>query len=105
MGMKIDFSDLLKAIPQFKEAAEQAVLDATKKVTLDVHANVVRGSPVDSGEFRGNWTVETPTKPFEGGKVENNTAYGPALVHGHSDQAPNGWLDNAILAATKLRGK
>lgn len=103
--MKIDLSQLTKAIPQFKKAAEDAVLEATQKITLDVHANVVRGSPVDTGEFRGAWTVEVPQKPFDNGKVENTTVYGPQLVHGHSDQAPDGWLDHAIEAAVKLRGK
>ena len=103
--MKIDMSGLLKAIPEFKKAAEQQVLETTQKITLDVHANVVRGSPVDTGAFRGAWTVETPQKPFDSGKIENTTPYGPALVHGHSNQAPQGWLDNAIEAATKLGGK
>lgn len=103
--MKVDFSDFLKTLPAFKKAAEQAVFEATQKVTLDVHANVVRASPVDTGNFRGNWTVETPSKPFDGGRVENTTPYGPALVNGHSDQAPQGWLDNAINAAVKLGGK
>jgi len=103
--IKIDMSDVIRAVAEFKKAAEQQVLELTQKVTLDVHANVVRGSPVDTGNFRGNWTVETPKKPFDNGRIENTTPYGPTLVHGHSDQAPNGWIDNSILAATKLGGK
>lgn len=99
--MKIDMSDLLKAIPKFKAEAEKQVLEVTQKITLDVHAAVVKGSPVDTGAFRGAWTVETPQRPFDSGKIENTTPYGPALVHGHSNQAPNGWLDNVVASATR----
>lgn len=100
--LKIDLSDLLNKTPAITKMVEQKVVDVAAKVTLDVHANVVAGSPVDTGAFRGAWTVETPTKPFENGKVENTTPYGPALVEGHSGQAPKGWIDNAVLAATRL---
>lgn len=100
--LKIDLSDLIKQTPTIKKMVEQKVVDVAAKVTLDVHANVVAGSPVDTGEFRGKWTVETPTQPFQNGKVENTTPYGPQLVNGHSDQAPKGWIDNAVLAATRL---
>ncbi|QWT14564.1 hypothetical protein [Sphingobium xenophagum] len=100
--LKIDLFDLLNKTPAIKKMVEQKVVDVAAKVTLDVHANVVAGSPVDTGEFRGKWTVETPTQPFQNGKVENTTPYGPQLVNGHSDQAPKGWIDNAVLAATRL---
>ena len=100
--LKFDISDLINKTPAISKMVEQKVVDVAAKVTLDVHANVVIASPVDTGEFRGKWTVETPTKPFENGKVENTTPYGPELVNGHSDQAPKGWIDNAVLAATRL---
>ena len=100
--IKFDFSDLIKNMPIIESMIEREEIALAAKVTIDVHRNVVLGSPVDTGAFRAAWTVETPTRPFENGKVENNTAYGPALVHGHSTQAPNGWIDNAIEAATRL---
>ena len=103
--IRIDMTDLLKGVEAFKQAAEQQVLEVTQKITLDVHANVVRGSPVDKGEFRSAWTVEVPQKPFDNGRVENTTPYGPALAQGHSDQAPDGWIDNAVEAAAKFGGK
>jgi hypothetical protein len=105
MTIKIDFSKLLAGIPEIQKLAEEAVLDAAKKITLDVHANVVRGSPVDSGEFRGKWTVETPNKIGDSGKITNTTPYGPALAEGHSPQAPDGWIENAMASATRLKGK
>jgi hypothetical protein len=102
--VKFDFSDLIAKAQKIDQRIAQTVLDVTQKVTLDVHANVVRGSPVDTGEFRGAWTVETPTAPYENSRVENTTVYGPQLMRGSSTQAPNGWVDDAVQAATKLGG-
>lgn len=100
--LKMDISDLINKTPAINKMVEQKVVDVAAKVTLYVHANVVIASPVDTGAFRSAWTVETPTKPFENGKVENTTPYGPELLNGHSNQAPKGWIDNAVLAATRL---
>jgi len=100
--IKIDFSDFTSKLKQMKELAGKEQLELNKKITADVHTNVVLGSPVDTGNFRAAWTVELPNKPFENGKVENTTPYGPALARGHSQQAPNGWIENAVEAATKL---
>ena len=100
--MKIDLSDLIAKQSAIKRMVEAKQVEVAAKITVDVHAAVVLGSPVDTGKFRGAWTVETPTKPFENGKIENNTEYGPALAKGHSKQAPDGWIDNAVEAATRL---
>lgn len=100
--LKIDISDLINKTPAIKKLVEEKVLEISQKVTLDVHANIVTASPVRDGTFRGAWTVETPKHPFENGVIENNTVYGPQLLDGHSPQAPKGWVDNAILAATRL---
>ncbi|NML04272.1 HK97 gp10 family phage protein [Sphingomonas sp. G-3-2-10] len=105
MTVRINLSDLIAKKAVFNKLIEEKVVHVAQKITTDVHRNVVIGSPVDTGTFRGAWTVETPQKPFENGKVENTTAYGPYLVHGHSKQAPDGWIDNAIEAATRLGGK
>ena len=103
--MKIDFSDLIGGIPEIDKLVADTALEVTKKITLDVHAEVVRASPVDEGDFRRAWTVETPTSAFGDGRIENNMPYAQALAHGHSKQAPDGWIDNAIEAATRLGGK
>ena len=100
--MKIDISDLIAKQAKIVKMVEDKQVEVAAKITLDVHAAVVLGSPVDTNNFRGNWTVETPTKPFEDGKIENNTEYGPVLAKGHSKQAPDGWIDNAVEAATRL---
>ena len=102
MTMKIDFSDLIKKRAAIERMVQQEQVDLAAKMTIDVHAAVVLGSPVDTGAFRAAWTVTVPDKPFQNGVIENSTPYGPALMHGHSKQAPNGWVANAIEAATKL---
>lgn len=100
--MKIDFSDLIAKQAAIKKMVEDKQVEVAAKVTVDVHKAVVLGSPVDTGTFRGAWTAETPTKPFQDGKIENATVYGPALARGHSKQAPDGWIENAVEAATRL---
>lgn len=102
MAFKIDLSDLIAKQAKINKMVEAKAVELAAKVTVDVHAAVVLGSPVDTGKFRGAWTVETPTKPFENSRIENNTEYGLALTKGHSKQAPNGWIENAVEAATKL---
>lgn len=98
----IDVSDLIAQQGAIKKMIEDKQVEVAAKITVDLHADLVRGSPVDSGEFRGAWTVDTPAKPFQNGKIENQTVYGPALMRGHSSQAPDGWVENAIEARTRL---
>ncbi|MGZ0071719.1 hypothetical protein ACT9ST_08435 [Sphingobium limneticum] len=105
MGIRFNMDDLIRGRAEVKDMMDEVVLETTKKITLDVHANVVRGSPVRDGTFRGAWEVETPTKAGDSGKIINTTVYGPQLAKGHSPQAPDGWIENAIEAATRLRGK
>ena len=99
--MKVDLSDLIGKRGAIKKLVEQKQVELAAKVTLDAHANVVMASPVDTGKFRGAWTVQTPSKPFENGTIENNTEYAVPLAHGHSPQAPAGWIENACKAAVK----
>ncbi len=99
--MKIDLSDLVGKRGKIQKAIEAKQVEVAAKVTLDAHRNLVMGSPVDDGDFRAAWTVETPTKAFEDGKIENNIEYAIPLWNGHSPQAPAGWGENAITAAVK----
>lgn len=105
MSIRFDMSKLIAARAKFAQLQEQKVLEATQKITLDVGRKLIEGSPVDTGAFRGAWQIETPTAAGQPGRVSNPTPYGPALARGHSDQAPNGWIDNAVEAAAKLGGK
>jgi hypothetical protein len=101
MAIKIDLSDLIGKRGLINKVVEDKVLEVTQKVTLDAHRNLVLASPVDTGAFRGAWTAEVPTKAFESGAIENNTEYAVPLAHGHSPQAPAGWIEGCVLAAVK----
>ena len=50
--MKMDFSDLTGNIGKDMELTEQEVVDLTAKITLDVHADVVLATPVDTNVAR-----------------------------------------------------
>jgi hypothetical protein len=99
--IRIDMSDLIGKRGAIQKMIEAKQVEVAAKVTLDAHKNLVLASPVDTGAFRAAWTVETPTKAFENGKIENNTEYAVPLVNGHSPQAPAGWIENAVVAAVK----
>lgn len=71
---------------------DDIVQDIQKRL-LDLHSMLVQKSPVDTGSFRAAWTVDTATL-----SVENNNEYAEALAHGHSPQAPDGWIDESITA-------
>lgn len=101
MTIRIDLSDLIGKRSAITKMIEDKAVEITAKVTLDAHRNVVMASPVDTGNFRGAWTVETPTKPFENGTIENATEYAVPLANGHSPQAKPGWIENACKAAVK----
>jgi hypothetical protein len=99
--IKIDISDLVSKRGAIQKMVEAKQVEVAAKVTLDAHKNLVLASPVDEGTFRGAWTVETPTKPFQNGVIENNTEYAVPLAHGHSPKAPAGWVENAVVTAVK----
>ena len=103
--IRFDMSALIAARARFAKMQEDKVLEVTQKLTLDVGRKLIEGSPVDTGEFRGAWEIETPTAAGQPGRITNPTPYGPQLARGHSDQAPNGWIDNAVEAAVRFGGK
>lgn len=100
----IDMSDMLAKRGALARLLDKVVLETTQKLTLDVGARLMIASPVDTGTFRAAWTIETPTRAYQAGTVTNNTVYGPALAKGHSAQADDGWIDNAVMAAVRFGG-
>lgn len=70
---------------------EDDVLREIKKRLLDLHSDLVMKSPVDTGNFRSNFTVDLNALT-----IENNSEYAEALAHGHSPQAPDGWIDDSV---------
>ncbi len=94
--MKIDFSDLTNNIEKDMELTEQQVVEVTSKITLDVHADLVLATPVDTSRARQGWTAETPSAPYEPGIIENNVEYIGVLNDGHSPQAPAGFVETTV---------
>ena len=62
-----------------------------KKMILDLHAGLVMATPVDTGNARGSWTVDTATLT-----VQSDCEYMPALNNGHSGQAPAGFIETEV---------
>lgn len=98
---------------------EAQIASALHEVAIEMLTRIVMRSPVDTGVFRGNWQVGINVKPSgvldepdtsgaatiargtsvikkaKAGDtifITNNLAYGPALEHGWSKQAPNGMV-------------
>lgn len=91
-----------------------------KKLTFDIHADILRGTPVDTGRARANWMVTVgapstivtdavdpegamppPDLQLDGTRdtfIINNLSYIEALEHGHSQQAPLGMVRLALEA-------
>lgn len=108
---KLDLQDA------FETEVEQTVILIQQKIAMEALNRVVMKSPVDTGRFRGNWTVavgrqdltvtdnedkpgnETIARgtPIINGAptysviwLSNNLPYAEALENGHSKQAPAG---------------
>ena len=94
--MRIDASDLLRNLDADRKANEQLIIDKVSKVTLDAHADLVRATPVDTGQARQGWEVTTPTTVDQPGIIENNVEHIVYLNDGHSKQAPDGFVDTIV---------
>lgn len=108
---------------QIKAAYNKKVLglldQVTRKIALDVQADLVASTPVDTGRARSNWLpsinrIRTDTTESTGGSISinfsgynlgdkiyltNNLPYIKRLNEGSSKQAPAGFVDDAILRA------
>lgn len=121
------FSKRMTALAKTFESNAQ---DLVVKTALTVHSVVVLGTPVDTGRARGSWlvainrpadgTAESPgdfgyvaattkaQRVLKGYKAEqdvhltNNLPYIVPLNQGHSQQAPAGFVEDAIAAGVRL---
>lgn len=115
----------------FKEEVEDVVVMIHKKIAMTALTRVVMMSPVDTGRFRGNWTVaegkpnlkndypadkggngtisrEAPNvdaiKGFTMSWLSNNVPYAEALENGHSKQAPGGMVAITFTELSAMLG-
>lgn len=119
-------------ITRFCGNTKDGISRAVRKLVLDLHSNIVRRSPVDTGRFRANNQVSLNSIPADAvlgfdkngnGTVSvgeavmirfsigdtiflyNNVEYALALEYGHSTQAPEGvYRLSAMELITKIGG-
>ena len=119
-------------ITRFCGNTKEGISRAVRKLVLDLHSNIVRRSPVDTGRFRANNQVSLNSIPsdavlafdksgsatitvgesvmvrFEVGDtvfLYNNVEYALALEYGHSTQAPQGVYRLSVMElVAKLGG-
>lgn len=125
MAQKDNINAIMKGL---EDVAERAV----RKITLDVTANLIESTPVDTGWARANWvpsigaSVSVPAPNTGGGVgsaqakqaagiasvlgytlgpvvyVSNNVPYITKLNEGSSKQAPQGFVQAAVVKAAKI---
>lgn len=102
------------------------VATVVKKLSFDIFADVVVGTPVDTGRAMNNWVISVGSpsrhvtdeggpkasvaadkastalgelatvRPFDTVWISNNLPYIGFLEEGSSKQAPSGWVERAI---------
>ncbi|TCT87607.1 HK97 gp10 family phage protein [Pseudomonas sp. LP_4_YM] len=112
----------------FADVVEEQVTQRVRVIALAMLNEVVLGSPVDTGRFRGNNIVSIgspvfiqtdevdPTgaatlragasalsglEPFTTVYIQNNLPYAEALENGHSQQAPSGVYGLAFIGVSE----
>lgn len=91
--MRIDVSDLLKEIDVDLEEARKFA----NKLASELHAGLVRATPVDTGRARNGWELELGDTPV----VQNMVPYIGVLNDGHSKQAPKMFVEAEIDRVTR----
>jgi hypothetical protein len=106
-------------VAKWTTKTEAKIETAIRKIAIDVFAEVIMMSPVDTGRFRGNWQVAIGTIPNGTLEIDdkegtatlakaqaeamglkagqtiyliNNLPYARALEYGLSQQAPGGMI-------------
>jgi hypothetical protein len=78
---------------RFQKNVKRAVENATKDVSEALFKDIVRRSPVRSGQFKRSWSKSGTGTRY---KISNPQTYGGALERGRSRQAPRGVVKPAI---------
>lgn len=96
--IRFDFSDILNNLDFEDDLNEALVEDVRVKTGADLLAGLVLATPVDTGQARNGWQIDTT-----GGQttVENRVPYINRLNEGHSKQAPAGFVENVIDDVTR----
>lgn len=91
--IRIEFptvSDIIKEV-------EQTIHDETNKMAADLHAGLMRATPVDTGRARNGWQLTPGDEPV----IENQVPYIGVLNDGHSKQAPAMFVEAEIARVSR----
>lgn len=115
-----------RAIEKAKKSVEDAILNTSKKLAIQINQVVILATPVDTGRARANWiaslknanTSQQDSEDKAGGPtiaknndtinsmsepvnihISNNLEYIVPLNNGHSKQAPAGFVETAVAVA------
>ncbi|MGK2911230.1 MAG: hypothetical protein ACSLE1_15725 [Sphingobium sp.] len=99
MKITIDVSDVMRKIPQIIADAQADVEALTQKVALDIYADLLMTTPVDTGAARQGWQLDNG--PGGAMEISNSVPYIGKLNDGHSKQAPTGFIEAAVDRHTK----
>ena len=98
---------------------KKATAKTVKTIALEITANIIEATPVDTGFARANWipSVGAPSRAVDGSSsaqstgmafvsgykvgqgsvfISNNVRYIQKLADGSSNQAPSGWVRAAV---------
>lgn len=99
MKIRIDTSDLVRKMPGIIANAEQVVRDVRDKIAVDIYADCLRETPVDTGAARQGWQLDLVGDEQH---IQNSVPYINRLNDGHSKQAPAGFIDAIVDRHTRL---
>lgn len=91
--IRIEFptvNDIIKEV-------EKTVDDEIQKMATDLHAGLMRATPVDTGRARNGWQLTLGNEPV----IENQVEYIGVLNDGHSKQAPALFVEAEIDRVTR----
>ena len=76
---------------------EKAIIAERDKVMTDLHAGLMRATPVDTGQARNGWQLTLGDDAV----IENAVPYIGRLNDGHSKQAPKLFIEAEIKRVTR----
>lgn len=115
-------SDFSRTVDKFAKRFGIDALDVVQKTALDIHSNIIEGTPRDTGRAASSWnltkdkiSLKVAPKNGRGSPVikanvsksdlnkksvifyiSNNLKYIVSLSRGHSKRAPNGWIERIV---------
>lgn len=97
MNIKFKGGDFVKSLDRFQEDFEQKLLEAFKAAVIEVGEELIRRSPVDTGNFANNWITANSKYPSKKRRDKPDPSATAALEELHA-------VANAMTLQTMRRG-